>query len=64
MSVAALVCVLVLQLQPPSPTASPIVDPTAGRHAFAAHLLGGFFALTLIMLVAFLLRRKPKSATR
>jgi hypothetical protein len=61
MSVGALVGVLLLHLQPPSPTASATLDPMAGRHAYAAYLIGGFFALGLIMLVAFLLRRRPRS---
>jgi hypothetical protein len=65
MSVAATITVLVLHmLPPPTPSASPSVDPTAGSHGFAAYLIGGFFALGLLMLVGFLLRLKPRSATR
>jgi hypothetical protein len=64
MSVAALIAVLVPELLPASPSASASVDPTAGSHGFAAYLIGGFFALGLIMLVGYLFSRKPRSATR
>jgi hypothetical protein len=51
-------------LQVPTPSASASVDPAAGSYGFAAYLIGGFFALGLIMLVAFLLSRRPRSAAR
>lgn len=56
--------VAVFALQLPTPSASASVDPTAGSHGFAAYLIGGFFALGLIMFVGFLLSRKPRSAAR
>ena len=64
MSVAARIAVLVPGLLPASPSPSASLDPTAGSHGFAAYLIGGFFALGLIMLVAFLFSRKPRSAPR
>jgi hypothetical protein len=64
MSVAALISVVTLDVLSPSPNAPASVDPTVGSHGFAAYMIGGFFGLGLIMLVAFLLSRKPRSVKR
>jgi hypothetical protein len=47
---------------PPPPSPSPGTGQAAGTHAFAAYLIGGFFALGLIVLIMVLLRQRPKSA--
>ena len=64
MSVAALNFVVTLDGLSPTPNATASSDPTVGSHGFAAYLIGGFFALGLIMLVAFLLSRRPRSVKR
>jgi hypothetical protein len=64
MSVAALISVVTLDVLSPSPNATASVDPTVGSHGFAAYMIGGFFGLGLIMLVAFLLSRRPRSVKR
>lgn len=47
----------------PSPSAQSSVDPV-GSHGFAAYMIGGFFALGLLVLIALLLGRRPKSVRR
>ena len=64
MSVAAFVSVVTLDVLSPTPNATASLDPTAGSHGFAAYMIGGFFALGLIMLVGFLLSRRPRSVKR
>jgi hypothetical protein len=64
MSVAALNFVVTLDVLSPTPNATASLDPTVGSHGFAAYLIGGFFALGLIMLVGFLLSRRPRSVKR
>jgi hypothetical protein len=64
MSVAALNFVVTLDVLSPTPNATASVDPTVGSHGFAAYLIGGFFALGLIMLVGFLLSRRPRLVKR
>jgi hypothetical protein len=51
---------LALDVAPPSP--SPSTGQSAGSHAFAAYLVGGFFGLGLIVLIMIVLRQRPKSA--
>jgi hypothetical protein len=53
-----------LDVVPPSPSGRASVDPTAGGHGFAAYILGGFFALGLLVLIILLLNRRPKSVQR
>ena len=53
-----------LDVVPPSPSARASVDPTAASHGFAAYLLGGFFALGLLVLIILLFSRRPKSVQR
>jgi hypothetical protein len=55
---------LLLDVLPPSPSARATVDPTAGSHGFAAYLLGGFFALGLLVLIIVLFSRRPRSVQR
>ena len=64
MSVAAFVSVVTLDVLSPTPNATASLDPTVGSHGFAAYMIGGFFALGLIMLVGFLLSRRPRSVKR
>ena len=64
MSVPALICVVTLDVLSPTPNATASLDPTVGSHGFAAYMIGGFFALGLIMLVGFLLSRRPRSVKR
>ena len=45
---------------PPSPSAS--TTQVAASYGFAAYLVGGFFALGLIVLIMIVLRQRPKSA--
>jgi hypothetical protein len=63
-SLLALVAGVVLETLPPSAAPSSTADATAGGHGFAAYIIGGFFALGLIMLVAVVLSRRPRSAPR
>jgi hypothetical protein len=58
-----LVEMVLLDVRPPSPSAQSSVDPV-GTHGFAAYMIGGFFALGLLVLVALLLGRRPKSMRR
>ena len=51
---------VLLDVRPPSPSAQSSVDPV-GSHGFAAYMIGGFFALGLLVLIALLLGRRPKS---
>jgi hypothetical protein len=44
---------------PPSPSAS--TTQVAPNYGFAAYLVGGFFALGLIVLITIVLRQRPKS---
>jgi hypothetical protein len=55
-----LVEMVLLDVRPPSPSAQSSVDPV-GTHGFAAYMIGGFFALGLLVLIALLLGRRPKS---
>ncbi|HKF89819.1 MAG TPA: hypothetical protein VKB85_17310 [Propionibacteriaceae bacterium] len=55
-----LVEMVLLDVRPPSPSAQSSVDPV-GSHGFAAYMIGGFFALGLLVLIALLLGRRPKS---
>jgi hypothetical protein len=64
MPLATLIFAVTLDVLPPTPSATAGVDPTVGSHGFAAYLIGGFFALGLIMLVAFLLSRRPRTVQR
>ena len=64
MSLAALISVVTLDVLSPTPNAAASLDPTVGSHGFAAYVIGGFFALGLIMLVAFLLGRRPRTVKR
>jgi hypothetical protein len=61
--VVPLVEMVLLDVRPPSPSAQASVDPV-GSHGFAAYIIGGFFALGLLVLVALLLGRRPKSVRR
>ncbi len=54
---------MVLFVLPPSPSAQSSVDPV-GSHGFAAYIIGGFFALGLLVLITLLLGRRPKSVRR
>jgi hypothetical protein len=54
------VWLLALDIAPPSP--SPSTGQAAGSYGFAAYLIGGFFALGLIVLIMVVLRQRPKSA--
>ena len=58
-----LVEMVLLDVRPPSPSAQSSVDPV-GSHGFAAYMIGGFFALGLLVLIALLLGRRPKSVRR
>ena len=64
MSVTALISVVTLDVLSPTPNATASLDPTAASHGFAAYMIGGFFALGLIMLVGFLLSRRPRSVKK
>jgi hypothetical protein len=61
--VVPLVEMVLLDVRPPSPSAQSSVDPV-GSHGFAAYMIGGFFALGLLVLVTLLLGRRPKSVRR
>jgi hypothetical protein len=54
---------VLLDVHPPSPSARASVDPM-GSHGFAAYIVGGFFALGLLVLITLLLGRRPRSARR
>jgi hypothetical protein len=58
-----LVEMVLLDVLPPSPSAQSSVDPV-GSHGFAAYIIGGFFALGLLVLITLLLGRRPKSVRR
>jgi hypothetical protein len=58
-----LVEMVLLDVRPPSPSAQSSVDPV-GTHGFAAYIIGGFFALGLLVLITLLLGRRPKSVRR
>ena len=55
-----LVDIVLLKVLPPSPSAQSSVDPV-GSHGFAAYIVGGFFALGLLVLITVLLGRRPRS---
>ena len=57
-----LLTLLPLDVIPPSPTATAPVYPQQS-HGFAAYLIGGFFALGVLILAAILLSIKPKRVT-
>ena len=61
--IAVLASVL-LDVLPPSPSAQPSVDPTAGSYGFAATIVGGFFALGLLVLIIVLFNRRPRSVQK
>ena len=61
--VVPLVEMVLLDVRPPSPSAQSSVDPV-GTHGFAAYMIGGFFALGLLVLITLLLGRRPKSVRR
>jgi uncharacterized membrane protein len=61
---AASILVVTLDVLSPTPNVTASVDPTGGSHGFAAYMIGGFFGLGLIMLVAFLFSRRPRSVKR
>jgi hypothetical protein len=61
--VVPLVEMVLLDVRPPSPSAQSSVDPV-GSHGFAAYIIGGFFALGLLVLVTLLLGRRPRSVRR
>jgi len=61
--VVRLVEMVLLDVRPPSPSARSSVD-SVGSHGFAAYMIGGFFALGLLVLIALLLGRRPKSVRR
>jgi len=61
--VVPLVEMVLLDVRPPSPSAQSSVDPV-GSHGFAAYMIGGFFALGLLVLVTLLLGRRPRSVRR
>jgi hypothetical protein len=58
-----LVEMVLLDVLPPSRSAQSSVDPV-GSHGFAAYIIGGFFALGLLVLITLLLGRRPKSVRR
>jgi hypothetical protein len=58
-----LVEMVLLDVLPPSPSAQSSVDPV-GSHGFAAYIIGGFFALGLLVLITLLFGRRPKSVRR
>jgi hypothetical protein len=58
-----LVEMVLLDVRPPSPSAQSSVDPV-GTHGFAAYMIGGFFALGLLVLITLMLGRRPKSVRR
>jgi membrane-bound metal-dependent hydrolase YbcI (DUF457 family) len=60
----ALLATVLLDVLPPSPSARPSVDPTASSYGFAATILGGFFALGLLVLVIVLFNRRPRSVRK
>jgi hypothetical protein len=45
---------------PPPPSPSPSTAQVATSYGFAAYLVGGFFALGLIVLIMIVLRQRPK----
>ena len=57
-----LLTLLPLDVIPPSPAATAPVYPQQS-HGFAAYLIGGFFALGVLILAAILLSIKPKRAS-
>ena len=59
---AALLAVLPLDILPPptSPSATAPVVYVEHGHGFAADIVGGFFALGLIMVVTILISLRPK----
>ena len=61
--VVPLVEMVLLDVRPPSPSAQSSVDPV-GTHGFAAYMIGGFFALGLLVLITLLLGRRPKSVRK
>jgi hypothetical protein len=54
---------VLLDVVPPSPSPQSSVDPV-GSHGFAAYIIGGFFALGLLVLITLLLGRRPRSVRR
>jgi hypothetical protein len=54
---------VLLDVVPPSPSPQSSVDPV-GSHGFAAYMIGGFFALGLLVLITLLLGRRPRSVRR
>jgi hypothetical protein len=46
---------------PPPSSPSPAPGQVATSYGFAAYLVGGFFALGLIVLIMVLLRQRPRS---
>ena len=58
-----LVEMILLHVLPPSPSPPSSADPV-GSHGFAAYIVGGFFALGLLVLITLLLGRRPKSVRR
>ena len=58
-----LVEMILLHVLPPSPSPQSSADPV-GSHGFAAYIVGGFFALGLLVLITLLLGRRPKSVRR
>ena len=61
MSPITLLAAVVLDVLVPSPSAGATVDPTADSYGFAASILGGFFALGLLVLIILLFNRRPRS---
>jgi hypothetical protein len=59
----SLVEMVLLDALPSSPSSQSSVDPV-GSHGFAAYMVGGFFALGLLVLITVLLGRRPKSVRR
>ena len=59
-----LLVTVLLDVVPPSPSARSTVDPTAGSNGFAASILGGFFALGLLVLIILLFSRRPRSVQK
>jgi hypothetical protein len=57
----AFLATVLLDTVPPTPSARPSFDPTAGSHGFGAYMLGGFFALGLLVLIILLFSRRPRS---
>jgi hypothetical protein len=47
---------------PPPPSPSPSTAQVAASYGYVVYLVGGFFALGLIVLIMIVLRQRPKSA--